>query len=110
MDSTSNATNYAVVRIGGKQYRVSPGSKVSVTGFHAEKGSAVSFSDVLAVCPDGGQIKTGTPLVAGAAVKAKVLRTFRAPKVVIYKKKPSRGYTKKQGHRQGVTELMIESI
>ena len=107
---------YAIIKAGGKQFQVVAGSKIFVEKIEGEIGSAVTLNDVLLVNPGssgGGSvdgIKVGTPLVSGASVSAKILRQDRAPKVMIFKKKIRKGYTKKQGHRQARTQLLIEAI
>lgn len=101
---------YAVVKSSGKQLRVSAGDKVVVNQLEAEIGSVVTLSEVLALGNGAGDIKIGTPLLAGASVTAKVLSHGRAKKVIIFKKRRRKGYTKKQGHRQDQTTLLIQAI
>ncbi len=101
--------SYAVIRTGGKQYRVSAGERIAVEKLVGEVGSAVLFSDVL-LMKDGDTVKVGRPLIEGAEVKGKIVAHERAKKVVIYKKRRRKGYTKKQGHRQEQTRVLIESI
>jgi large subunit ribosomal protein L21 len=100
---------YAVIKTGGKQYRVAAGEKIKVEQIAADIGQEVTLSDVLAI-GDGGDIKLGTPLVAGATVKAKVLSHGRGEKVRIFKMRRRKHYQKHQGHRQNYTELQIEAI
>lgn len=105
------STNYAVIRTGGKQHKVSCGDKIWVEKLEVETGSTISMPEVLAVgSGNGSSLKLGAPLLAGASVKAKVVASGRGAKVVIFKKKRRKGYTKKQGHRQERTCLLIESI
>lgn len=99
---------YAVVKTGGKQYRVTPGEKLKVEQIPADIGSEVVL-DVLMLA-DGDSVTVGTPLVAGASVKAKVLSHGRGKKVTIFKMRRRKHYQKHQGHRQNYTELQIESI
>ena len=101
---------YAVVKTSGKQFRVSAGDKIRVNQLKAEVGATVTLSEVLAISSGAGELKLGTPVLAGASVKAKVLAHGRAKKVMIFKKRRRKGYTKKQGHRQDETTLLIESI
>ena len=101
---------YAVVKTGGKQYTVEPGKKVTVDRLAGSVGDAVTLGDVLLVSAGESAVKVGTPLLSGASVKAKIVAQSRAKKVVIYKKRIKTGYTKKQGHRQDQTQLLIESI
>jgi len=100
---------YAVIKTGGKQYRVAPGDKVRVESLPAEVGSRVTLSDVLAV-GDNGSVRVGTPLLAGANVTAIVLTHGRADKVKIFKMRRRKHYAKTQGHRQNFTEVRIEEI
>lgn len=102
---------FAVVAAGGKQFLVQEGNKLRVSKMEAEAGSSVTMSDVLLVGTEGNSdLKVGAPSVEGASVKFKVLRHARAKKVIIFKKKRRKGYTKKQGHRQDFTEVLVESI
>jgi large subunit ribosomal protein L21 len=100
---------YAVVKTGGKQYRVTPGEKLKVEQIPADIGSEVVLDQVLMVA-DGDNVTVGTPIVAGASVKAKVLSHGRHAKVTIFKMRRRKHYQKHQGHRQNYTELQIESI
>ena len=100
---------YAVVKTGGKQYRVSPGEKLKVEQIPADIGSEVVLDQVLLVA-DGDHVTVGNPVVAGASVKAKVLSHGRHAKVTIFKMRRRKHYQKHQGHRQNYTELQIESI
>ena len=100
---------YAIIKTGGKQYRVSSGEQVRVESLAAEVGAAVSFDQVLMVGA-GDAVRVGAPLVAGAQVKATVLGHGRGDKVRIFKLRRRKHYQKHQGHRQHYTELRIESI
>jgi large subunit ribosomal protein L21 len=100
---------YAVIRTGGKQYRVSAGEKLRIEKLAAEVGQEVVLDQVLAVA-DGDSLKMGTPLVAGATVKAKVVKQGRGDKVRIFKMKRRKHYRKSQGHRQDYTEIEILGI
>ncbi|MBT9613632.1 MAG: 50S ribosomal protein L21 [Burkholderiales bacterium] len=99
---------YAVVKTGGKQYRVSPGEKLKVEQIPADIGSEIVL-EVLMVA-DGDIVTLGTPVVAGTSVKAKVLSHGRGKKVTIFKMRRRKHYQKHQGHRQNYTELEIQSI
>lgn len=105
-----NSTGYAVIRTGGKQYCVSAGQRVSIERLEGAVGDTISFSDVLLVKPAGEAVRIGNPVIQGAVVKAKIVAQARDKKVVIYKKRRRKGYTKKQGHRQEITRVVIESI
>jgi large subunit ribosomal protein L21 len=100
---------YAVVKTGGKQYRVSAGTKIKVEQLPAEVGSEVTLDQVLMIANDG-EVKLGSPLLSGAAVKAKVLAQGRGDKVNIFKMRRRKHYRKSQGHRQNFTELEITGI
>jgi len=100
---------YAVIKAGGKQYRVEPGATLRVEDLPAEVGASVSFDEVLLVGA-GDAVKVGAPLVAGAQVKATVLAKGRGDKVRIFKLRRRKHYQKHQGHRQNYTELKIDTI
>jgi large subunit ribosomal protein L21 len=100
---------YAVIKSGGKQYRVESGAKLRVERLAADVGAAVSFDQVLLV-GDGEGVKVGAPLVSGALVKATVLAQGRDDKVRIFKLRRRKHYTKTQGHRQSFTEVRIDDI
>jgi large subunit ribosomal protein L21 len=100
---------YAVVKTGGKQYRVSAGEKLRIEQIAAEVGQEIVLDQVLVVA-DGESLKMGTPLVAGAKVNAKVLKQGRGDKVHIFKMKRRKHYRKSQGHRQNYTEIEILGI
>ena len=100
---------YAIVKTGGKQYRVAPGDELNVELISgAEVGGDVVFDEVLMVGGEGGRI--GTPRVEGASVKAKVLENGRGRKIVVFKSRRRKGYRKKRGHRQGYTRVQISEI
>jgi large subunit ribosomal protein L21 len=101
---------YAVVETGGKQYLVQPGEALQVERIQAEAGSRVELSPVLALSNGQEATVIGAPAIAGATVTATVTRQLRAEKVVAFKKKRRKGYRKKIGHRQALTELKIEAI
>jgi large subunit ribosomal protein L21 len=100
---------YAVVKTGGKQYRVSAGEKIKVEQITAEVGSEVVLGEVLLVA-DGDAVRLGAPLLDGASVKAKVLAHGRGDKVRIFKMRRRKHYRKTQGHRQNYTEIEITGI
>ena len=100
---------YAVIKTGGKQYRVAPGQKLKVEQIPADIGQEISLDQVLSV-GEGEQLKIGTPLVAGAVVKATVLAQGRHDKVKIFKMRRRKHYQKRQGHRQNYTELRIDAV
>lgn len=98
----------AIIRTGGKQYRVSPGSVLKVEKLPADKGAKVEF-EVLLV-GQGEAVKIGTPTVAGARVEAEVVSHGRGQKLIVYKFRQRTNYRKKQGHRQAYTEIKITGI
>ncbi len=99
---------YAVIKTGGKQYRVASGEKIKVEQIAADVGQEVTL-DVLAV-GNGGELQIGAPLVSGASVVAKVIAHGKHDKVRIFKMRRRKHYQKRQGHRQGYTELEIGAI
>jgi large subunit ribosomal protein L21 len=102
--------NYAVIKTGGKQYVVSPGDILSIEQLEGEKGSKIVFNEVLLVKSAAQNCVIGAPLVSGAKVEATILAQTKAKKVMIFKKRRRKGYTKKQGHRQLQTKVRIEAI
>ena len=100
---------YAIVKTGGKQYRVSAGQTVRVEKIDGTVGDNVELSDVLLV-GGGEETIVGQPRVAGASVAAEIVEQGRAKKIIIFKKKRRKGYHKKQGHRQAFTSLKITEI
>lgn len=100
---------YAVVKTGGKQYKVAAGEKLKVEQIPADVGAEITLDQVLAVGA-GDQLKVGAPLVSRAAVKATVISHGRHDKVRIFKMRRRKHYQKRQGHRQNYTELRIDSI
>jgi len=100
---------YAVIKTGGKQYRVAAGDKVRVETIGADVGSVVTLTDVLAI-GDGASLRVGAPLVEGAAVTATVLAHGRHDKVRIFKMRRRKHFQKHAGHRQNFTELRIDAI
>lgn len=100
---------YAVIKTGGKQYRVSIGEKLRVERFAADIGVELLLQEVLAVV-EGEDVKVGSPLLAGAQVKAKVISHGRGDKIRIFKLRRRKHYQKHQGHRQNFTEVEITGI
>jgi large subunit ribosomal protein L21 len=100
---------YAVIKTGGKQYKVAAGQKLKIEQIPADIGSEITIDQVLAV-GEGDTLKVGAPLVAGATVMAKVVAHGRHDKVTIFKMRRRKHYQKHQGHRQNYTELHIVSI
>jgi large subunit ribosomal protein L21 len=100
---------YAVIKTGGKQYKVSPGDVLRVEKLDGEPGAELAFTEVLMTAHDDA-VQVGTPTVAGARVTAQVLRQGRAKKILVFKKKRRKNYRRKNGHRQLLTMLRITEI
>ncbi len=100
---------YAVFRTGGKQFRAEPGKKIRVPSLGVEPGESVTFDDVL-LASDGTEVQVGAPTVDGAKVTAEVVRHGRDRKIIVFKRKRRKTYRRKQGHRQGFTEIRIDEI
>ena len=100
---------YAIVEIAGQQFKVSKDLKVYVHRLANEEGSKVSFDKVL-LLDDNGSVTLGAPAIEGASVEAKVLQHLKGDKVIIFKKKRRKGYKKRNGHRQYLTQILIEGI
>ena len=100
---------YAIIKTGGKQYRVSEGDIIKVEKLSAEEEEKVCFDEVLMI---GGnaEVKTGTPIIEGASVEGTVLRNGRGKKIIVFKFKSKKNYRKKQGHRQPYTQIKIDKI
>lgn len=99
---------YAVIKTGGKQYKVEEGDTVQIEKLDAAKGDAVTFDDVLFV--GGDEYKLGSPKLDGITVNGRIVRQMKARKIVVFKMKRRKGYRKKQGHRQNLTEVYITQI
>jgi large subunit ribosomal protein L21 len=100
---------YAIVEIAGHQFKVSKDLKVYVNRLASEEGSKVTFDKVL-LLDDNGTITLGAPAIEGASVEAKVLQHLKGDKVIVFKKKRRKGYKKRNGHRQYLTQIVIEGI
>ncbi len=104
---------FAVVRTCGKQYRVSPGTKISIDTQDVKPGETITFSDVLMAGKTGGsdvKVLAGTEKSLGVTVTGRLVRQTKDKKLIIFKKRLKGGYTKKQGHRQAKSEVVIESV
>ncbi|MBI5491850.1 MAG: 50S ribosomal protein L21 [Deltaproteobacteria bacterium] len=100
---------YAVIKTGGKQYRVNEGDVVNIEKLPGEVGARIELSEVLAV-GEGESIKVGTPTVAGASVTAEIVKHGKGSKLITFKKRRRKGFAKKQGHRQLFTSIKIQGI
>ena len=99
----------AIVEISGKQYNVGKNTKLFVDKLQEKEGSKITFDNVLMV-DNGSNTKIGNPVVAGASVEAKIVKHFKDKKVIVFKKKRRKGYKVKNGHRQQMTEIIIEKV
>lgn len=100
---------YAIIKTGGKQYRVQEGDVIYVERLDGGSEEQVEFNEILAVS-DEGKMTVGTPVVEGAKVIGKVVEQGKGKKIIVFKYKPKKDYRKKQGHRQPYTKVMIEKI
>ncbi len=100
---------YAIVDIAGQQFKVEKERKIFVHRLKAEEGESISFDKVLLIDSDGA-VKVGAPYLEGSSVKATVLTHLKGDKVIVFKKKRRKGYRKKNGHRQYLTQIQIEEI
>jgi large subunit ribosomal protein L21 len=100
---------YAIIRTGGKQFRAEPGKTLRLPSLAAEAGATVEFNDVLLGSADGN-IKLGVPTLSGAKVTGEVVKHGLGDKIVVFKFKRRKNYARKQGHRQGFTEVKINDI
>ena len=100
---------YAIVEIAGQQFKVAKDQKVYVHRLPGEAGSKVTF-DTIFLLDDNGSVSVGAPAIEGASVTAQILNHLKGDNVIVFKKKRRKGYIKKNGHRQALTEILIESI
>ncbi len=100
---------YAVIRTGGKQYKVAEGDVIKIEKLAGQAGDAVTFDQVLALGDDGG-LQVGTPVLDGASVSAELLEQIRGEKIIVFKKKRRKNYRRKRGHRQYLTVLRVTDI
>ena len=101
--------SYAVIRTGGKQYRVSPGELLRVELLPGDKGHDFTFPEVLLTVADGA-VQVGTPLVTGATVSARIVEHDKEKKIIVFKKKRRKNYSRQHGHRQHFTAVQIKTI
>ena len=101
--------SYAIIRTGGKQFRVEAGKKYRIPSVVGEAGGSIEFNDVL-LGSDGQNVKTGIPLLSGAKVTGEIVKHGLGDKIIVFKMKRRKNYAKKQGHRQGFTEVQINDI
>jgi len=101
---------YAIVDIAGQQFKVEKEQKIFVNRLDAEEGTTVEFENVFLFDDEDGNIKVGKPKVEGIKITAQVLEHLKADKIIVFKKKRRKGYQKKNGHRQSLTQIQIEEI
>jgi large subunit ribosomal protein L21 len=101
--------SYAIIRTGGKQFRVEAGTTLRIPTLPGEAGSVVEFDDVL-LATDKKGVHPGAPTVKGARVKAEIVKHGRGDKIIVFKFKRRKNYSRKQGHRQGYTEVRVKDI
>jgi len=101
---------YAVIRTGGKQYRVAPDEELQVEKIEAAEGERIEFSDVLMIGKDGEPVQVGKPVIEGARVAAEVVEQGRADKIIVFKKKRRKNYRRKNGHRQHLTTIRVLEV
>ena len=101
--------SYAIIRTGGKQFRVEPGKKYRIPTIVGEAGGSIEINDVL-LGSDGNNVKTGVPTLSGAKVTGEIVKHGLGDKIIVFKMKRRKNYAKKQAHRQGFTEVKINDI
>ena len=101
--------SYAIIKTGGKQFRVEPGRTYKIPSVVGEEGGKIEFNDVL-LGNDGQSVKTGIPALKGASVTGEIVRHGRGEKIIVFKQKRRKNYARKRGHRQGFTEVRINDI
>ncbi|MFN3921092.1 MAG: 50S ribosomal protein L21 [Caldimicrobium sp.] len=100
---------FAVIKSGGKQYVVKPGDRIKVEKIEGQIGDSIEVKEVL-LLKKGDEIKIGTPILDSVSVMAEIVEQGRSPKIIVFKKKPKKGYKRKKGHRQYYTMLEIKEI
>src|SRR5262249_46176962 len=105
----NSSMDYAVIRSGGKQYRVSPGDTVRLEKLDGDPGTACAFDEVL-LTASGGTVQVGKPLVAGVRVVGEIVRQEKAKKILVFKKKRRKNYRRRRGHRQQLTVVRVTGI
>ena len=100
---------YAIIRTGGKQFKVEPGKTIRIPSVETQAGESITFDEVL-LASDGSAVQTGAPAIKGASVVGEIVKHGRDKKIVVFKFKRRKNYARKQGHRQGFTEVRIQDI
>ncbi len=101
--------SYAIIRTGGKQFRVEPGTTLRIPSLPGDAGASIEFNDVI-FGSDGTATKVGVPTLSGASVTGEIVKQGRGEKIIVFKFKRRKNYSRKQGHRQGFTEVKIKDI
>ncbi|MFN8572530.1 MAG: 50S ribosomal protein L21 [Gemmatimonadaceae bacterium] len=101
--------SYAIIRTGGKQFRVEPGATLRIPSLPGDAGASIEFNEVL-LGSDGNSVRTGVPSLAGAKVTGEIVKQGKDDKIIVFKFKRRKNYARKQGHRQKFTEVRIKSI
>jgi large subunit ribosomal protein L21 len=107
--SSAAPMTYAIIRTGGKQFRVEPGTTLRIPSLPGDAGAKIEFNDVL-LGSDGKASKVGVPTLSGAKVTGEIVKQGRGEKIIVFKFKRRKNYSRKQGHRQGFTEVRIKDI
>ena len=110
MSQSYKTMKYAVIRTGGKQYRVAPGDIIRVEKLPGQVGANVEFAEVLLAAEPGGDVRVGKSLVEGLSVRGEILAQAKDRKVLVFKKKRRKGYRRTQGHRQEFTSVKVTEI
>jgi large subunit ribosomal protein L21 len=108
--SPSADSAYAIIRTGGRQFRVQPGKRYRLPTLEGEPGGKIEFTDVLLGTEDGKKVQTGQPRLGKAKVTGEIVRHGKEDKIVVFKMKRRKNYARKQGHRQSFTEVKINDI
>ncbi|HJK87693.1 MAG TPA: 50S ribosomal protein L21 [Candidatus Megaira endosymbiont of Hartmannula sinica] len=101
---------FAILKTGGKQYKVSKDSIINIEKVPGESGKEVKFDAVLLIGENNKESLVGSPIIKGASVKAEIMEQFRGDKIIVFKKKKRKNYTRKNGHRQDLTKIKITDI
>jgi large subunit ribosomal protein L21 len=101
---------FAIFETGGKQYKAEVGKKLLIEKLDAESGSVVNLENLMLLSNDKGEVKVGSPTIAGASIKAEIISQTKADKVIVFKKKRRHNYRRKNGHRQKLSFILIKEI
>jgi large subunit ribosomal protein L21 len=106
----SDSTSYAIIRTGGRQFKVEPGKRYRLPTLVGEPGGKIEFTDILLGTTDGKKLQLGQPKLGKAKVTGEIVRHGKGDKIIVFKMKRRKNYARKQGHRQGYTEVKISDI